>query len=52
MQGGHSKTGGVLKNHMERMKGIWDRQAGCDNEGTARDKRDVSGRSRSLEVWD
>lgn len=52
MQGGHLKAGGVLKNHMKWRKGIWDKQAGCDNEGTARDKRGVSGRSRSLEAGD
>lgn len=37
---------------MEWRKGIWDGQAGCDNEGTARDKRVISGRSRSHEAGD
>lgn len=52
MQGEHLKAGGVLKNHMEWRKGFSDRRAGCDNEGAARDKRGVGGRSRSLEAGD
>lgn len=47
MQGGGWEAGGVLKNHMEWRKGIWDRRADCDNERTAREKKVVSGRSRS-----
>lgn len=38
------------KKHMERRKDIWERQAGCDNERAARDKRVVSGGSRSLRL--
>lgn len=52
MQGGHLKAGGVLKTTWLRRKGVWDRQAGCDNEGTARDKRGLSGRSSSPEAGD
>lgn len=37
---------------MKSRKGIWDKQAGCDNEGTARDKRGVTGRQSSLEAGD
>lgn len=50
MQGEHLKAGGVLKTTWR--KGVWDRQAGGDNEGTARNKRSVSGRSRSPEAGD
>lgn len=35
---------------MERRKDIWERQAGRDNERAARDKRVVSGGSRSLRL--
>lgn len=50
MQDGLGEAGGVLKNRTKRGKGIRDRQAGCDNEVTARDKRVVSGRSGSLRL--
>lgn len=52
IQGGHLKAGGVLKHTHIWTKGIRNRQAGCDNEGTARDKRGVSGRSSCLEAED
>lgn len=52
---GGRMAGGVLKKqkekkYMERRKDIWERQAGCDNERAARDKRVVSGGSRSLRL--
>lgn len=56
MQGGrqdgrwHIKQKTKSKNHMERRKDIWERQAGRDNERAARDKRVVSGGSRSLRL--